>query len=872
MKKSALAHYVRLLEKENETVNIYEKNSVKKSQSAAQNITPLLSKQVSGLYSDSRKCRSGGIFFCKGRHFLKEYLTDALRNGAIAVVYEKGFPFFASPSSVSPSPASTIPGSSATLSSCPTLSIYGSPAPVSSARASLSTAPFSAFPTPVPHLQETDESFELYRDRIFIEVKNIRKAMALLAAFHYGYPMRRAVTVAVTGTKGKTSTVTGIKDVLNENPNFKAIILNDALPSGSPRLTTPEPIELHAAAARCIEHNATHIICEISSQGVKELRTYGIVFDLACFLNFGKDHVSPAEHPTLDDYFLSKAQLFSFCKRAVVNLDSEKGTEILRVAGESKNILVNPLNEKKEIFTFSTQKRAATFFATVAEENKFGSRVYVTEKNKFESRVYVTEKNKFESRVCIAGGNEFKNRVCAAGKKTTLRLYGKRFSEKKRKESAPLYVNAPGRFSVQNALMVFSVCRVLGCTKDEAFKGVLLSKAEGRMEIFDTADGKVRVIVDYAHNKMSFEALFETASAAYNGYPPKITAIFGCSGEKAYSRRYDLPEVALRYCDRIIICEDDSGREPFESIKNEILTNISKILKHSGEGYVKNAGVSVIQSRKRAIDEAVKNAFESGERRLIVFTGRGRENTMYLKNGETPVLSDVSATLKAIKKYDSRLSLDTVFSGLYSRRGDMLTVSFENHDDIIGNFAASSVRLLRAGIIPLAVCGEESAETLREHCYKNGVAAHFISYKTDLYKQQADASPFGKSQNATNIRSIASASAKRGALTVAVVRGDVKKAAAEISVREKSDALVYLTRSGGIILNGKPFQSVISEKNAALISEKIDSPFLKLACTAVSGGVNAVAIIDGRINNALAFFGTGADCGGTVIKKEKTKL
>ncbi len=816
MKKSSLIHYVRLLEKERETVKIFKNTALNKSPSATKNNVSLLSKQISGLYCDSRKCRSGGIFFCKGRHFLKEYLTEAIRNGAVAVIYEKSLPLSA------------------------------------------------------PLFSETDDSFKLYKDCIFIEVKNVRKSMALLAAFHYGYPMQRAVTVAVTGTKGKTSTVTGIKDALNENPNFKAIILNDALPSGSPRLTTPEPIELHAAAARCIEHNATHIICEISSQGVKELRTYGIVFDLACFLNFGKDHVSPAEHPTRDDYFLSKAWLVSYCKRAVINLDCEKASEIICVADESEHVLINPLSGKKEIYTFSFDGKKATFSAALSEENEFGS------------RVCITEEKEHQCRVCVPDGNKLENSGGTTEESACIGSHGKKPYEKKTKSDTHLYINAPGRFNVQNALAVFSVCRVLGCTEDEIFRGVLLSKAEGRMEIFDTADGKVRVIVDYAHNKMSFEALFETVKRTYNGSPPKITAIFGCSGEKAYNRRYDLPEVALRHSDRIIICEDDSGREPFESIKNEILTNISEILKQSEEGYIKNAGVSVIQSREAAVNEAVKSAFENGERRLILFAGRGRENTMYFENGEAPVLSDVSAALRAIKEYDSRLSLDTVFSALSERRGDMITVSFENHSDIIVNLALSAVRLLRAGIALIAVSGEESAETLREQCYKNGIICNFISLETknDVYephKPKTDVSHFAKDKKRlriadSGIRTAAYASAKRGALTVATVKGDVKTRAAEISVREKSDALVYLTRSGGIILNGKPLRSVISEKNAALISEKFGSPLLSLACEAVSGGVGAVAVIDGRESHSLAFFGTGAGCCGTVIKKEKTKL
>ena len=790
MKKRSLMHYLRLLKKEGEAVKITDAESIK----ALASPPFFLSAEVSGLYSDSRQCKKGGIFFCKGRHFLPEYLTEALEKGASAVIYEKETYF-----------------------------------------------PHSVF-------NGTDAKNKQHVNCVFIEVKNVRRAMALLAAFHYGYPLRRAVTVAITGTKGKTSTVTGIRDVLNENPEFKAVILNDALPSGSPRLTTPEPIDLHAAAAKCIEHNATHIICEISSQGIKELRTYGIVFDLACFLNFGADHVSPNEHPTLDDYFNSKSSLFSFCKKAVINLDSERAENILRVAADSKNILFNPTSGQKEIYTFSEKDVAASFFATANEENEFGSQVDVSE------AVYLSGQSNTAERTP---------------------------SEQSR---LPVYINSPGRFNVQNALAVFSVCRVLGSAADEIFKGILLSKTEGRMEIFDTADGKVRVIVDYAHNKMSFQALFEAAKRTYNGLPPKITAIFGCSGEKAYGRRYDLPEVALRYSDRIIICEDDSGREGFESIKNEILANISGILKNSGDGCVKNASVSVIQNRESAVSEAVKNAFENGERRLILFLGRGKENTMYLKEGETPVLSDVSATVHAITLYNSRLSLDSVLSGLTEKSGQVITVSFENHDDIISNLSFSVAKFLQAGIVPLAVCDKAGAEALRGQCYKNGVATFFVSEtksvnasftEQNAYISQTRSSALSGSdagENGISIRDTAYASSKRGALTVAVVSGDVKTKAAEISVREKTDALVYLTHGGGIILNGKPFRSVISESTAALISEKFDSPYLTLACKAVSGGTKTVAVIDGREKSLLALLGTETSCIGTVIKKEKSKI
>ena len=232
-----------------------------------------LSRCVSGLYTDSRECKEGGIFFCKGRSFSALYLTEAVRKGAVAVIYEPAF---------------------------------------------------------LDKIKGFEEALNSAKEcAVIIKVSSVKKVMALFSAFHNGYPMEKAVTVAVTGTKGKTSVVTAIKDVLNAHAGFKAMILNEALPHGSPHLTTPEAIPLHAAARECVDKGASHVICEVSSQGIKELRTYGIVFDVACFLNFDRDHVSEHEHPSENDYFLSKAALFSFCKRAVARLTTDLLTKLL---------------------------------------------------------------------------------------------------------------------------------------------------------------------------------------------------------------------------------------------------------------------------------------------------------------------------------------------------------------------------------------------------------------------------------------------------------------------------------------------------------------------------------------------------------------
>lgn len=71
---------------------------------------------------------------------------------------------------------------------------------------------------------------------------------------------------------------------------------------------------------------------EASSQGLKYERTGKIAFEVGAFTNIGEDHISPIEHPTLEDYFASKLKIFSQSRFAVVNLDMDKVDRVLEAA------------------------------------------------------------------------------------------------------------------------------------------------------------------------------------------------------------------------------------------------------------------------------------------------------------------------------------------------------------------------------------------------------------------------------------------------------------------------------------------------------------------------------------------------------------
>ncbi len=100
----------------------------------------------------------------------------------------------------------------------------------------------------------------------------------------------------------------------------------------------------------------------------------------------------------------------------------------------------------------------------------------------------------------------------------------------------------PGLFNVENALAAIAVCQALDIPEECVYVGLMKARVPGRMEVYTNADDTVMAIVDYAHNRMSFETLFRSVQEEYPGR--RIVTVFGCPGKKALDRRQDLGEAA----------------------------------------------------------------------------------------------------------------------------------------------------------------------------------------------------------------------------------------------------------------------------------------------------------------------------------------
>lgn len=173
-----------------------------------------------------------------------------------------------------------------------------------------------------------------------VMAKNTREALAICSSNFYGNPSRKFKLIGVTGTKGKTTTTFMIKEILEKAGKKVGLIgtiatyINGKKVKDSDR-TTPESLELQRDFAQMAEAGVEAVVMEVSSQSLKLHRVDGCEFDIVVFTNFSEDHISPKEHPDMEDYFQSKLKLFQMCKTGISNADDLYGAKMPKLFPES---------------------------------------------------------------------------------------------------------------------------------------------------------------------------------------------------------------------------------------------------------------------------------------------------------------------------------------------------------------------------------------------------------------------------------------------------------------------------------------------------------------------------------------------------------
>ena len=219
------------------------------------------------------------------------------------------------------------------------------------------------------------KALKIPQDVTIIMAKNTREGLAISSSNFYGNPSKKFKLIGVTGTKGKTTTTFMIKEILERAGKKVGLIgtiatyINGKKVKDSDR-TTPESLELQQLFSQMVEEDVEIVVMEVSSQSLKLHRVDGSEFDLVLFTNFSEDHISPNEHPDMEDYLNSKLKLFQMCKNGIVNIDDLKGNRIPDMFPESN------------IVTYGIDNYANVLAKDITITNSYVDfRVKITDKN-----------------------------------------------------------------------------------------------------------------------------------------------------------------------------------------------------------------------------------------------------------------------------------------------------------------------------------------------------------------------------------------------------------------------------------------------------------------------------------------------------------
>ncbi len=355
--------------------------------------------------------------------------------------------------------------------------------------------------------------FDVPPDVAVVTVADTRLALALMSVEFFGRPAQELKTVAITGTKGKTTTAALIAEIFEQSGIKTGTIGTLGIvydgKTEKTNNTTPESYEIQKAMRNMINAGCKAMVIEASSIGLKHNRLAGITFDVAVFTNFSDDHIGGVEHKDMAEYLYCKSLLFRRCRNAAANIDDESYKAITKDFGG-------------DLLTFGFSKKA-----DLRAKND-----HLLSDNGFIGVHFETEGLK----------------------------------------SLSLDVGIPGKFNVYNALSAISAVSFFDVPDQAIIDGLKIAKVKGRVEPV-SVPGNYTLLIDYAHNALSMENVLSTLRL-YK--PNRLITMFGAGGNRPKVRRFEMGETSGRLSDLSVITEDNSRFENVMDIIEDIKTGINK--------------------------------------------------------------------------------------------------------------------------------------------------------------------------------------------------------------------------------------------------------------------------------------------------------
>ncbi len=321
-------------------------------------------------------------------------------------------------------------------------------------------------------------------------------SLAWLSSTWYRHPSRDLTVIAVTGTKGKSTTVELITAILDA-AGYKTASLStirfkigDETKPNLYKMTTPGRFFVQHFLRGAVQEGCTHAVIELTSEGAKQHRHRFIDLDALVFTNLTPEHIE--SHGSFAKYKQAKLEIVKQLERSrkspryiISNTDDEHGTDFLDVDVEKR--LPYSLSDLK---LYNLHKDGIGLIFKVDNEE------------------------------------------------ITIR------------------VSLSGLFNVYNTLAAITLTRAMGVDWKAIEKALgTLTKVPGRVEHFRSPEGspkKVTAVVDYAHTPDSLEKLYQTFKDI-----PKVCVLGNTGGGRDKWKRPEMAAIAEKYCEQIILTNED---------------------------------------------------------------------------------------------------------------------------------------------------------------------------------------------------------------------------------------------------------------------------------------------------------------------------
>jgi len=374
-----------------------------------------------------------------------------------------------------------------------------------------------------------------------IVVASARRALSQAAVFCF--PHQPGVMVAVTGTNGKTSVVTFVRQIWEKLGYAAASFgtLGVDLPPhiqlkgtlAPTKLTTPDALHLHQRLNTFAASEITHCAIEASSHGLEQYRMHSVKLEAAGFTNLSQDHLD--YHANMDAYFEAKARLFlevlPFNKTAVINVASSYFSALkAMVLGRGQTILTYGIDHQADLMAHNIRLKANQ----IDFDLTFGNDIWTD-----------------------------------------------------------LSLNMVGAFQVENILCAMGLVHATG-TPMPLIVDTLpsLCSAPGRMERVGKTPQGGSIFIDYAHTPDALKRAL-LALRKHVVQDGRLKVVFGCGGNRDVGKRAIMGEVAQDLADDIYITDDNPRHEDPAFIRAQILVACPK--------------AHEVADRRQAIQAAIQN-------------------------------------------------------------------------------------------------------------------------------------------------------------------------------------------------------------------------------------------------------------------------